>query len=99
MEKEFQEQRAAAVKAYASLEKNLADALKNNYQEEVDALKEKYDSMKEADDEYLDALTDAIEKQKKLRERESKYTDLSKKEKKLSLISRDTSGAQELQRR
>lgn len=99
MEKEFQEQRAAAVKAYASMEKNIAEALKNNYQEEVDALKEKYDSMKEADDDYLDALSDAIEKQRKLREKESKYTDLSKKEKKLSLISRDTSGAQELQRR
>lgn len=99
LEKEFQDQRAAAVKAYASMEKNIADALKANYQEEVDDLKDKYDSMKEADDDYLDALQDAIDKQRKLRERENKYEDLAKKEKKLSLISRDTSGANELQRR
>lgn len=99
LEKEFQDQRAAAVKAYTSMEKNIADALKANYQEEVDDLKDKYDSMKEADDDYLDALQDAIDKQRKLRERENKYEDLAKKEKKLSLISRDTSGANELQRR
>ena len=55
--------------------------------------------MKDADDDYLDALEDALNKQKELRERERKYEDLAQKEKKLSLMQRDTSGSNELETR
>ena len=48
--------------------------------EEVDVLKEKYDAMKEADNDYLDALSDAIEKQRALRDLE-KYDDLQNRKK------------------
>jgi len=79
------------------MEKTLADALKQQYQDEVDALKDKYDAMKDADDDYVDALKDAIEKQRKLREQENSFEDLAKKERKLSLMRRDTSGANEVE--
>lgn len=93
IEKEFQKQREEAVKNYASMEKTLADALKAQYEEEVNDLKDKYDAMKDADDDYLDALKDAIDRQRKLREQENSFEELAKKEKKLSLMRRDTSGA------
>jgi hypothetical protein len=49
--------------------------------------------MKDADDKYLDALQDAIEKQRQLRDSAKEYDDLAEKEKKLSLMQRDTSGS------
>lgn len=98
-EKELQEQRKTALNNYAAMETEIAEALKAQYQEEVDALKNKYDAMKDADDDYLDALQDAIDKQRQLRDKENKYEDLAQKEKKLSLMQRDTSGANELETR
>lgn len=98
-EKELQDQRKTALKNYAAMETEIAEALKAQYQEEVNALKDKYDAMKDADDDYLDALQDAIDKQRQLRDRENKYEDLAQKEKKLSLMQRDTSGANELETR
>ena len=77
-------------------EKSIAETLKNEYQEEVNALKEKYDSMKDADDDYINALEEAINKQRKLRDRENQLEQLAQKEKKLSLLRRDTSGANTL---
>ena len=93
LEQEIQKRREDAIKKYADFEKDIAETLKAQYQEQVDNLKNKYDSMKEADDDYLDALQEAIDKQRKLRERENKWEDLAQKEKKLSLMSLDTSGA------
>lgn len=93
LEKEIQKRREDAIKKYADFEKDIAETLKAQYQEQVDNLKNKYDSMKEADDDYLDALQEAIEKQRKLRERENQWEDLAQKQKKLSLMQRDTSGA------
>lgn len=95
-EKEFQEKRKQALKAYSDFEKSIADALKAQYEDEVEDLKDKYDSMKAADDDYLDALEDAINKQRQLREKEEKYESLAEQEKKLSLLSRDTSGSRTL---
>lgn len=99
IEKELQEQRKAAVKNYAAMESTIADMLKEQYKKEVDALKEKYDAMKDADDDYLDALQEAIDKQRQLRDQENAWEDLAEKEKKLSLMQRDTSGANELETR
>ena len=98
-EKEIRDERNAALKKYVSMEKEIADALKAAYQEEVDQLKNKYDSMKDADDDYIDALQKAIEKQRKLRKQEQGFEDLAKKEKRLSLMSRDTSGANAIETR
>lgn len=98
-EKELQDQRKAALKNYTAMETEIAEALKAQYQNEVDALKDKYEAMKDADDDYLDALQEAIDKQRQLRDQENAYEDLAKKEKQLSLMQRDTSGANELETR
>lgn len=95
-EKEIQQLRMDATKKWADFEKSIAETLKNEYQEEVNALKEKYDSMKDADDDYINALEEAINKQRKLRDRENQLEQLTQKEKKLSLLRRDTSGANAL---
>lgn len=96
-EKELEDERNSARKNYVTMEKEIADALKQQYQDEVDALQSKYDSMKDADDDYLDALQEAIDKQRQLRDQENAYEDLAKQEKKLSLMQRDTSGANALE--
>ena len=58
-----------------------------------DEVKKKYDALEDADNNYLDALQEAIDKQRQLREQENQYEDLATKEKKLALMQRDTSGA------
>lgn len=75
-----------------------AELIQQEAEKEVQNLKDKYDAMKEVDDDYLDALQEALDKQKKLREQEESVNNLAKKEKKLSLMSRDTSGANEKER-
>lgn len=97
VEKEVEEERLNALKKYSAMEQEIAEGLKAQYQKEVDDLKSKYDAMKDADDDYLDALEDAINRQKDLRDRENQYEELAKKEKKLSLMQRDTSGANQLE--
>ena len=96
-EKELEDERNDARKKYVAMEQEIADVLKQQYQDEVDALQSKYDSMKDADDDYLDALQEAIDKQRQLRDQENAYEDLAKQEKKLSLMQRDTSGANALE--
>lgn len=92
-EKDIQKEREDALKKYVALETQLAEALKKQYEDEVNNQKSKYDDLKKQDDDYLDALKDAIDKQKKLREQENKWEELAQQEKKLSLMRRDTSGA------
>ena len=92
-EKDIQKEREDALKKYVALETQLAEALKKQYEDEVNDQKSKYDDLKKQDDDYIDALKDAIEKQKKLREQENKWEELAQQEKKLSLMRRDTSGA------
>lgn len=93
LDKERQEYRKQALDDYVSLQEKVIETLKDQAQEEIDITKEKYDAMAEADSDYLDALQDAINKQKQLREQEKSWNDLATQEKKLSLMQRDTSGA------
>lgn len=86
-----------ALDGYVNLQEKVADILKENAEEEISITEEKYESMKKADDAYLDALESAIDKQRQLREQANKYEDLATQEKKLSLLSRDTSGANQKQ--
>lgn len=91
--KEYQDKLKDLYKNYVSLEDNIADVLRKQAEEEVDVQKDKYSQLKEADDDYLDALQDAIDRQRKLRDAENQYEDLAQKQKKLSLMQRDTSEA------
>lgn len=90
---EQQKESEERLKNYTSLQDQILDILKKNAEEEVKTQKEKYENLKQADDDYLSALEDAIEKQRQLREQEKDYEELATKEKKLSLMQRDTSRA------
>lgn len=92
IEKAKQEQREQALQNFVSIQEDVISILKEKAQEEIDVTKEKYDALEEADNDYLDALQDAIDKQRELRDKQNQYEDLATKEKKLSLLQRDTSG-------
>lgn len=81
------------LKKYTDVQKDVIDVLKAAAEEELKNTQEKYDALKEADDDYINALEDAIQKQRDLRDRENSEEELAQKEKKLSLMQRDTSGA------
>lgn len=90
---EFNELKSEARDKYITMEQNVIDIIKEQMQEEVDAVTDKYAALEEADNNYLDALQEAIDKQRKLREQENQYEGLATKEKRLALMQRDTSGA------
>lgn len=92
-QKEFDKLKSEARDKYITMEQNVIDIIKEQMQEEIDAVTNKYAALEEADNNYLDALQEAIDKQRKLRNQENQYEDLETKEKKLTLIQRDTSGA------
>lgn len=92
-EKEIEEMHEQAIDNRVSLEERVQDILKQKYEEEVSDVEEKYSAMEEANDEYLSALEDALQKERDLRERSNQWEELAQKEKKLSLMQRDTSGA------
>lgn len=96
-EKEIDDYKKKILNEYVKIEDEVINILKEKYKEEVDANKEKNEAMAEADSEYLDALEDAINKQRELRERQNAWEDLVQKEKKASLIARDTSGANQVE--
>ena len=97
LRKQFEEDEKKALQSYVNLEKEVINTLKEQYEKQVNDLKEKNEAMKDADDDYLNALEKAINKERDLRNRQNQWDDLAKKEKKLSLISRDTSGTQQLE--
>lgn len=92
-EKEIEEMHEQAIDNRVSLEDKVQEILKEKYEEEISDVEEKYSAMEEANDEYLDALEDALQKERDLRERSNQWEELAQKEKKLSLMQRDTSGA------
>ena len=92
-QKEFDELKSEARDKYITMEQNVIDIIKEQMQEEIDAVTDKYAALEEADNNYLDALQEAVDKQRELRDQENQYEDLATKEKKLALMQRDTSGA------
>ncbi len=78
--------------AYLDLEQKIIDILIEQHQKEIENTQKKYDALKKADNDYLEALRDNIDKRRKARDKEESYSDLAKKEKRLALLKRDTSG-------
>ena len=81
------------LKKFTDVQNDVVNILKEAAEEELKVTQDKYDALKEADDEYIDALQDAISKQRELRDKENSEEELAQKEKKLSLMQRDTSGS------
>lgn len=95
-EKEFLEMRKKSLQDMSSLETDMMNTLKEKYEQEIKDVEAKYSAMEEADNDYLDALSEAIEKQRRLRDEENKWNDLENKERKLALMRRDTSGGNQV---
>lgn len=94
-EQELRDMRKDALERRKSLEDEVVKTLQEKAKEEIDTQKDKYDALKDADNDYLDALEDAIKRERDLRNKANEWDSLATKEKKLSLIQRDTSGANE----
>ena len=92
-QKEFNEFYKKQLDDYVSLEDEVVNKLKEKYQEEIDNVKDKNEAIEDANNDYLDALEKAIDKERSLRDRQREWDDLATQEKKLSLMQRDTSGA------
>ena len=92
LDEEFLEQQKKARDEYIDLQDQMIEVLREKYQKEIDDLQNKYDAMNEADNKYLESLQKNLEKQRKLRDQEKNWNDLTNKERKLSLMQRDTSG-------
>lgn len=87
------ELKKTALNNYLSAAQSIGDIFKQQDDKQIEQTKEKYSALKEADDDYLSALEESINKQKSLRDTQNKYESLATQEKKLSLLQRDTSGA------
>lgn len=93
VEQDFLDFRKAYRDKYISLQEKVISTMKEEAQKELQTQQEKYAAMEEADNEYTNALEEAIQKQRELRDQANEWEDLAQKEKKLSLLQRDTSGA------
>lgn len=91
-EKELLEYKKQIRSNYIKLEDEVINTLKEKYEEEITETENRNKALEDADNEYLDALEKAINKQRELRDQANQYNDLAKKEARLALMERDTSG-------
>ena len=77
---------------YVDLVNQLADLYEQAQQKIIDDQKDAYDKLKEQDDNYLDELRKNIEARRKARDRENDVEEIVKKQKRLAMLMRDSSG-------
>lgn len=77
---------------YVDLVNQLADLYEQAQQKIIDDQKDAYDKLKEQDDNYLDELRKNIEARRKARDRENDIDEIVKKQKRLAMLMRDSSG-------
>ena len=82
-----------------TLKDQLLDQVIAVHEAEIKAVKEKYDAIKTEDEAYLESLRNTLDRQRQLRDQEDQQAELDEKERRLALLSRDTSGiyAQEIE--
>ena len=93
VEQDFLDFRKTYRDKYINLQEKVISTMKEEAQKELQVQQDKYAALEEADNEYTSALEEAIQKQRDLRDQANEWEDLAQKEKKLSLLQRDTSGA------
>ena len=93
VEQDFLDFRKTYRDKYINLQEKVISTMKEEAQKELQTQQEKYAALEEADNEYTSALEEAIQKQRDLRSQSTEWEDLAQKEKRLSLLQRDTSGA------
>ena len=75
-----------------SLQQYLRNIILDNMKKEVDETKKKYDKIKSEDQKYLNSLQQNINKRKQLQQDEEQDKDIDTLQKRIGLLSRDTSG-------
>ncbi len=82
-----------------TLKDQLLDQVIAVHEAEIEAVREKYDAIKTEDEAYLESLRNTLDRQRQLRDQEDQQAELDEKERRLALLSRDTSGiyAQEIE--
>jgi len=78
---------------YFELEDMIKDALTQSYQEQIDALTEINNSINDTNASLLDAIQKSVDKQRQDRENERTEEDLVDKQRRLTYLQQDTSGA------
>lgn len=77
---------------YVDLVNQLAELYEQAQQKIIDDQKDAYDKLKEQDDNYLDELRKNIDARRKARDRENDVEEIVKKQKRLAMLMRDSSG-------
>lgn len=77
---------------YIDILEQLTDILKREDEKALEEKEKFYDKLEQQSQDYLDAVRKNIEAERDARDKANSYEDLSKKQKRLSLLQRDTSG-------
>lgn len=91
--KSYRESHKKARDTFLNLIDQLKDALISIDKEALEKMKDYYDQLKKQDQDYLDSLKKNVEERRRLRDRDKSYESLAEKQRKLSLLKRDSSGA------
>ena len=83
----------ARVDALVSITNQVADALQNADQMEIDNLREKYDTMTQLDEMYYNELTKRIQDVRDARGKDEAQVSLAQQEQRLALLQTDSSGS------
>lgn len=81
-----------SLEAHISLEEKIRSILIERDKKEIEDTQKKYTALTDADNKYLESLKKNIDKRRVARDMEQSYSDIAKKEKRLALLKRDTSG-------
>lgn len=81
---------------YLDIEDQIIEALKERQQRTIDNLQEELDMRKKVDEQYLSSLRESLDKERKLRDQAKATEDRAQLEKRVALLSRDTSGKSDL---
>ena len=94
---ELQEIKNQGKDEYIDIEKQIMDAIVAQREAEIERIEANADAMAEANSEVLNNLRQGLNEIRAEREREEQLNDISAMERQLSLLQRDTSGANQLE--
>ena len=87
------EERNNYIETAISTQRQLYNAIVENYQDEINEKKKQYDYLKQLDQDYLRSIRDNISKERQIREDASKQRSYQQNQQRAMLLQMDTSGA------
>ena len=97
IEDQIEQLQQEAIDSYLSFEDRVMEALKNQYQQQIDDFKALSDNIKEATDEIISGIQEDVALARQIRDNTKKEEDIAEKEARLAYLKRDTSGANDLE--